>query len=181
MTSNPIENLVAAAVTEGLAARSAFYLAIAEPDEQKLGDPASTDDLQKLESFLGKSLPPSYKAFLAMHDGWRMFDAATDLLSAKEVVKQTASSKLEKWRKIATEVEGIEASSWLLIGTSNVSATKYFLDPTRIHEDGEMAVVEHDKAVESEYVSFLSLLVESNGVYRDGAKEIDGGFDFTNV
>lgn len=176
-----LARVIAKAVAEGVEARSAFYTAMAEPDRQELGSPATEEQLNAVARILGAPLPPTYEAFLRLHNGWKMFDAATDLYSADEIARASASKGLQKWRRIAIEVEGVDAANWLIIGGSREAATKYFIDPGRESTDGEFLVIEHDKVVESEYPSFLDLLYESTSVYREGLKDIDGGFDFSKV
>ena len=63
---------VSAAVKAGVEARSKFYAADEDiEDKQQLGPPASEEQIAKLEQKIGIALPPSYRAFLTIHNGWR--------------------------------------------------------------------------------------------------------------
>jgi hypothetical protein len=181
--ANDLRQLIAQAIKEGVEARAAFYAALEEPDMQKLGPPANTHEITEVEQFFGITLPPSYRAFLELHNGWLMFDAATDLFSTTSLLKEAKSPRLKKWREIASEEEGIESSSLILIGASKVAAMKYFIDPTQVGADGEMCVIEHEKVVEEKYKNFLDFLLQLNAVYRNGVPEsnLDDGFDFSDV
>jgi|APFre7841882724_1041349.scaffolds.fasta_scaffold10322_3 hypothetical protein len=183
MNQEQLESSVEAAVTEGVRLRSEFYGALSEPDEQALGAPATDADLSALAALLGKPLPPSYAAFLKRFGAWKMFDPATDLLPARAIIDQANSDALNRWRTIAIDTEGLQADHWLLIGSSAASASKYFIDPTRVDADGEMPVVEHDRVVAEEYSSFLQCLLETNRQYKDGIEDIrsSDGLDFSNI
>ena len=51
---------------------------------RELGPPASDAALERLGKRYGLTLPPSYAAFLRLHDGWRGFRGDADLLSVAD-------------------------------------------------------------------------------------------------
>jgi SMI1 / KNR4 family (SUKH-1) len=55
-----------------------------EEDEHALGPPASPKQVAKLEDIVGKPLPPSYRAFLELHNGWDDFAGGAKLLSVED-------------------------------------------------------------------------------------------------
>ena len=181
MNQIELRHAINEAVAEGQSLRTQFYESLVEPDKQALGKPASGTDIAQIEALLGAPLPPSFRTFLELFNGWKMFDPAVDLYSAEEILEKASSAKLAAWRKIACEVEGVDAQTWLLIGGSDFAAAKYFLTPTQVSPDGEMAVIDHDKTVEGEYESFLKLLIETNDEYRSGIEDLNTGFDFSNI
>src|SRR2546430_1214868 len=50
----------------------------------KLAKPASPDDIAELEQKLGKALPPSYRAFLELHNGFVNFIGNQNLLAVED-------------------------------------------------------------------------------------------------
>lgn len=181
MDQTEIRRAVGDAVREGQSLRATFYKTLGEPDKQAFGKPASASEIERIETLIGASLPPSFRAFLELFNGWKMFDPAVDLYSAKEILEKASSTKLKSWRQVAFEVEGVNAGNWLLVGGSEFAAAKYFLDPNTLTPDGEMFAIDHDKTVEAEHESFLKLLLVSNDDYRSGNEDLDAGFDFTNI
>lgn len=158
------------AVKRGVAARHAYYEAILLPDEQALGEPARLDLVEALERDLGKPLPPSYRTFLLMFDGWRMIDGGTDLFSVAALLPGAQRAEMAEWQKRA-RAEGDEvAARSLVIGASGVTATKYLLDPEQVDEDGEWALVQHHHEVEAVVPSFLKWLEESVDEYQELAR-----------
>ena len=71
-------------------------LAFDEEDRMMLGEPASPSQIAKLERRLGKPLPPSYRAFLELHNGWELFDGGLNLLS----VEDQDSEWVQEWLKM---------------------------------------------------------------------------------
>jgi cell wall assembly regulator SMI1 len=181
--SEDLVNAVATAVKEAYKARSRFYSAMSEPDEQRLGAPAPEVSVRGLEKALGLMLPPSYRAFLLLHDGWKMVDAATDLYSCSELISTAGDPRTKKWRKIAVDHGDSFANSGIVIGGSKFSASKYLLDPLRTNGVGEMPVIEYDKGgIEETYDTFLEFLIRSSRDFLEAAGDIeDGGYDFSNI
>lgn len=153
------------AVRDGIAARHDYYASIDLPDEQQLGPPASESDLRALEAVLGKALPPSYRTFLELYDGWRMVDGGVDLLSIAEQL-WTRRTEIKDWQKRMLEAGDHVAGSALVIGVSRVTPTRYLLDPALVSADGEWRFVQHHKAEEADLPSFLDWLEESVTEYR---------------
>lgn len=158
------------AVKEGMRTRSLFYASIGLPDEQKLGAPSNEDQLSNLELKLERSLPPSYKMFLRLYNGWHMVDAETDLLSIEEMLTGSRAAKIKTWQQQAEKWGDIVAARGLVIGHSNISQSRIILDPTTINLDGEWRLIEIYKDEELEYESFLEWLEQSAEDYRELSK-----------
>ena len=162
-----IEDRIRQAVIEGKEARSAYYLAIELLDQQQLGLPSNSTLLSELETQLGYHLPPSYRIFLTLFDGWRMVDGAMDLLSIEEMSEGPRKESIIKWKRKAKESGDIVAFRSLVIGLSEITPTKLLLDPEVVDEDGEWRIVQHHKDEECEYPSFLIWLEESVHEFRE--------------
>ena len=155
------------AVVTGLKARSEYYSAIVLPDEQKLGAPALESDLKDLEQWVGRSLPQSYRTFLGLYNGWRMASGAIDILSIQEILRGPRADSIRTWQEMARKSGDPVAARGLVIGYSEVSATKFLLDPDRQDDDGEWTMVGHDKVEEWTTPSFLSWLEGSVTDFRE--------------
>lgn len=104
-----------------------------EPARPVPGAPTPPKELDGLEKTLrrrGLPSPPSYRAFLAAHNGIKAFNAALNLLSAKEVT-EPVDKALES---------DFPTLSKFMIARGN---TPEFisLDPETANSDGEMEVV----------------------------------------
>ncbi|HEU5136390.1 MAG TPA: SMI1/KNR4 family protein [Steroidobacteraceae bacterium] len=149
---------VAAAVKAGMEARSKFYAAIDEPDEQQLGPPTSPALIEKLEQKVGLALPPSYKAFLTLYDGWRMVDAVTDLMPVEDMLSGPRADDIRKWQQDALKWGDEVCGKGLVIGYSDISQSRIILHPLRRNDDGEWRLYETYKDEETEYDSFIAWL-----------------------
>ena len=166
------------AVMQGMAERKNYFEAIGLPDEQMLGRPAAESDLVTLETRLGRSLPPSYRTFLGLFDGWKMIDGGVDLLPVQDLLGGVNHINIESWRQqMKVTGEDVAARS-LVIGISGITPTKYLLDPEVVDEDGEWRLVQHHKIEEAEFPTFLVWLEESVDEYRKLARMTrDGTID----
>lgn len=173
-----IENRIRRAVADGCEARSAYYSELGLPDNQQLGPVANQNRLKELETRIGKPLPPSYREFLSMYNGWRMVTAVMDLLSVEEILEGPREASIRKWQHQALESGDPVAGNALVIGDSLVTPTKLLLDPEVIDEWGEWGVVQHHKEEEIAYPSFLVWLEESVDEFREILQdEIEDGMD----
>jgi cell wall assembly regulator SMI1 len=167
MTKQELQARIEKAVSEGRKSRSAYYAEIALEDEQQFGDPATEDQLSELEARLHRPLPPSYRMFLSLHNGWRMASGAIDLLTVREMLSGPREASIHKWQSQARAVGDSLAADSLVIGYSEISSTKFLLDPTRIDAEGEWTVVGYDKMEEWTCPSFLTWLEESAREFQE--------------
>ncbi len=86
MTNAKVIQQVNRVVSELLAARKELSR-LSEEEEigEKLGLPASAAQIAKVKKLLGKPLPPSYQAFLELHNGWDEFEGDAKILSAEDL------------------------------------------------------------------------------------------------
>ena len=166
-----LEARILRAVTEGRKARSAYYAAVELPDEQELGPPATPAAIAKLEARVGRPLPPSYRTFLSLHDGWKMASGAMDLLSIKDRLEGPMSEAIKKWQEKALKAGDKTAGAALVIGWDKVTASRLLLDPRVPAGEKEWPVIEHHRVEEGDYPDFLAWLEESNEDFRELARE----------
>ena len=167
----PLADRIRQAVARGMEARAEYYGAIDLPNGQQLGPPVEPSKLLQLEERTGLVLPPSYRTFLSLHDGWRMVDGATDLLSVQEMLEGPRQRKIKKWQEQARRTGDSVAANSLVIGSSDITPTRLLLDPESMDSEGEWRVVQHHKAEEYDYPSFLDWLEESAEDFRQLARE----------
>jgi hypothetical protein len=166
-----LEERIQRAVVDGRKVRSTYYTALGLSDEQQLGPPASLAQLTEIEARIGKSLPPSYRTFLCLYDGWRMATASMELLSVAEMLGGPRQASIRKWQQRALEAGDSVAGRSLVIAVSVVTPTKLLLDPETVDAEGEWECVSHHKDEEISYPSFLAWLEESVEEFREILKD----------
>lgn len=169
--SEELEARIAKAIERGCSARSAYYASISLADDQKLGPPASEAQLAELEARLKRPLPPSYRTFLKLHNGWRMASGAVDLLSVEEMLEGPRADKIKKWQAEAEKAGDPLAANGLVIGFGEATSIRLLLDPSTLDETGEWAIVGHDNGPEWNYPSFIAWLEASVEEFRELAEE----------
>ena len=166
-----------------LSSYSDDYLRLADEDEiatldkaqrenRWLGyEPAGADALRAAEERLGVSLPPSYRNFLLVSDGWRDIDPELcELLKIDEIgwFSDIDPDLLSSWSEAGVEdvVEQVEAG---LLGSGETDCAVYWLlDPTKIGPDGEWTAYEWatgDGSDPSPYPSFGALVLTARNVF----------------
>ncbi|MFJ4790057.1 SMI1/KNR4 family protein [Streptomyces sp. NPDC088794] len=127
---------------------------LSEADEEarqqrRLGfAPAYPERIAALEERLGRQLPPSYRAFLEVSDGWRHAGAFVWLLAGTERAgwHEDAMDMAEVYREEldenATDEQVLLAGMWerALQVDAESDITYVLLDPRDVNEDGEWAV-----------------------------------------
>lgn len=165
--NDPLSERIRSAVEQGVSARSKYFHAIDLPDEQVLGGPGDPGAIARIEARMGRRLPPSYRQFLLMFDGWRMVDGGVDLLTAADMVDGETFRLIQEWQERAGNLGDDVALRCLVIGTSNVTPTKYLLDPDIVDKSGEWQFVQHHDGVEAVVSSFLAWLEQAVGEYLE--------------
>jgi hypothetical protein len=149
------------AIENGVAARHTYYKAIDLPDEQVLGAAASEDTIVRLEKLIERRLPSSYRAFLQMHNGWQMIEGDVRLLSVEAQLGGRDRERVVEWQSRMRVTGDLQAARSLVIGVSDVTETRYLLDPELEGDDGEWRLIQHHNGAEAELESFVMWLEES--------------------
>lgn len=127
------------------AKREYEMLAFDEDESIVLGEPCSDEQIAKIESILGKALPPSYRAFLELHNGWDGFDGfgVNKLLSVEDHECDWVKKRVKSLRELFLEDDPFKAGAIpILLGKDE--QTFMILDPRKVREDGEMDFVTFD-------------------------------------
>ena len=138
--------------------------------EMRLGAPSKDAQLLAIEEAMGAPLPPSYRAFLELHDGWRGFTGGLDILSSNErndtTYTQNIASLLDAHSDIA-EAERVPAQA-IYVAASKDDSSLVYLDPRERRPDGEMAVVEYGREGEADrHESFAAFLQSHLALTRE--------------
>lgn len=147
-----------------------------EVQQRELGPPATEDELAQLSHVVGFALPPSWRAFLSLHNGWRDFRGAAKILSTADCTAPWVKQRVRDWEDLLDGqvnpfgdgrqpvLLGMEESSFLVV------------DPTTAQSDGEMSFIMYDYLQEehrfSDLTSYLRhhlLIMRTLISHHDGA------------
>ena len=128
-----------------IAQREYDRLAFDEEFSHDRGAPASADQIVRLERILGHPLPPNYRAFLELHNGWSDFHGDGKLLAVEDHESSWVKKKIRYWSDLWSpdEENPFEHGAIpILLGDS----LHHFLvlDPRRMRKNGNMDFVEYD-------------------------------------
>ena len=143
-------------------------LAFDKERPHELGPPAPPKQIAKLEGILGTSLPPSYRAFLELHNGWSHFDGGAKLLAVEDHGSKWVKERLLEF---ARGFEGVAVNPFeigaipVLLGMNEHNFL--VLDPRKVRKNGEMDFVMYDYTEEEDrFKDFTSYLRDDLDVRR---------------
>lgn len=150
--------------------------------------PASEERIAAMEERLGRRMPPSYRQFLAVSDGWRHAGGFVWLLAGTEEAHWHAneSGLADLFEEDAGPDERWEAGIWRRGLQLDVESdvTHVLMDPEDVDEDGEWAVYTWSSwraAPPERHADFLAFM---RAMYREfhglGARRRDGEPEFVN-
>jgi len=136
-------------------------LAFDEEEEHELGEPCSAEQIKTLEKKLGKSLPPSYRTFLELHNGWSDFAGDAKLLAVEDHESEWVKERLEDLEELFNEFDQDnpfnKGAIPVLLGEDSQQCL--FVEPHTVRENGEMDfvaldIIEEERRFE-DFTSFL--------------------------
>jgi hypothetical protein len=151
------------------ALRTYDRLAFDEVVKHPRGKPCTDKQLARIEKRLGQPLPPSYRAFLELHNGWGEFSGESKLLSVEDHGKEWVQERLDDIGELCDE-EGVEnpfenGAVPVLLGEDTRSVL--YVDPRTVRPDGEMDFVALDIIEEERrFPDFAAFLEHKLGVLR---------------
>jgi hypothetical protein len=127
----------------------------------ELGAPASPMQLAALERRLGSPIPPSYRAFLLLHESWKDFASDSSLLSPNDYDEEWVRERLADLNDLFKEFESDNpVGAWgfpIMLGRTG--RMSLFLDKRSVRADGEMDFVYYDATEEqARFANFLEFL-----------------------
>ena len=135
-----------------------YYELIEAGAEQQLGPPAPEAGIEHLETLLRRKLPPSYRLFLSLHNGWRDWEGDKDLLSIEDREVASHVEHIERMRKVAWEEGWPLLLDGIIIGACLTSNALLILDTTKTDERGEMEIVNWELKEIGRYADFVDML-----------------------
>jgi hypothetical protein len=110
-----------------------------------LGPPASSRQLAVFERKLGAPLPPSYRKFLELHNGWDNLVGDAKILAAEDHDSDWVKEKLQALGILFYEVGKDPLASGSVPVMLGTDARGFLLvDPGTVRPDGEMDFVAYD-------------------------------------
>jgi hypothetical protein len=148
-------------IQEVLRLNEQYYTLIEVESEQALGPPNTEERIRQLEDHVDYRLPPSYRMFLSLHDGWNNWEGDERLLSIGDFYSGRYFEQVRKIKQFAWD-EGISVLvEGIVVGVCLTSASLLLLDPTRTDERGEMEIVNWEHTEVERFPDFLKLLQDS--------------------
>jgi len=148
-----------------------------QPDEEVdelLGPPATRQQLAELERLLGKALPPSYKAFMELHNGWDDFEGEFQILSVEDRQGAMVKARVVELGGffVEQELENPFATWGFLVALGVTGGRLAFLDPRTVRADGEMDLVAFEYTQEEHrFGSFAEFLRHDLNLQREIIKD----------
>jgi hypothetical protein len=149
-----------------------------EPIVEELGPPCSRGDLSVLERQLGAPLPPTYRAFLEIHDGWGLFQGEAKLLAVKDQhetwVKEALNNLSDLFDEFGEE-NPVKAGAFVaMLGQG--SNWSLFLDPHKVDSRGEMEASLFDwTRLENRFADFGAYLANEVEQMREVVRSLKEG------
>lgn len=132
-----------------------------KPDSRP-GKPAPEGSLHRVEASRGIPLPPDFRAFLGLHDGWKQISMGMNLLGTKDLLPGDAQDQVEEIVEIERD-NGRDLGNPLVFELSENDASLVFFDPATRKKDGTMEIVEYlyeENARHKDFLSYLQALVK---------------------
>jgi hypothetical protein len=132
-----------------------------EEADHSPGAPASSLQIAEIERILGKPLPPSYRVFLELHNGWSDFAGGAKLLAVEDHGSDWVKKRLKELGDLLFEDYDknpfLNGAIPVLLGKDENSYL--VLDPGKVQKNGEMDFVLYDYGTEERrFESFTAFL-----------------------
>ncbi|MBL8923137.1 MAG: SMI1/KNR4 family protein [Myxococcaceae bacterium] len=139
------------------------------------GPPATDEALAAYERHLGRALPPSYRAFLELHDGYRGLAYPGDMLAIGDLLPGGKwAARAAVWRERSSRAGAEETREAIPIANLGQPNSWVFLDPTQPAALGELMVVEWDPEDTTGYQDLVAFLEECLETVEYGIAEANG-------
>ena len=154
-----------------------FVLTYDEDSPQVLGPPATAQQLSALARKLGSPLPPTYAAFLRLHNGWLEWSGGARVLSTEEHDEPWVKKRMEQVRyhfKEFFDERVLDSAFVVILGEDEPDFV--YLDKSKPFANGEFEVV-HTDLIRGEFgrypdfASFLEAAAESSERLVESARK----------
>jgi len=141
-----LKERIVAAIDRLRNANNAYSLLEFDEDSQQiLNPPATAAQIADVERRLGATLPPSYRAFLGLHNGWTDFTGGAMILPSEEFDKPWVDQRTKRIHEHIREFEqpGLLKNAFFIMLGEDEPDFVYF-DKSKRSPEGEMEVVHWD-------------------------------------
>jgi cell wall assembly regulator SMI1 len=136
--------------------------------------PATAAALASLEQAFGQALPPEYRTFLELHDGWPEYSGEVDILSTSQMLGGPMHERIAELKALMLEEEDKRAAKGFIIQASIYEPQVLYLDIGKKRADGGVDVVFWEHGPEDRYRNFLSFLKQEAKDFEEMAVEERG-------
>jgi cell wall assembly regulator SMI1 len=114
--------------------------------------PASKKEIAEYELYLGHPLPPSYKAFLELYNGYKGLTVAGDMLSIRSVMPGGEQYEIiKRWKTLSARYGSGEVIDATVIASMGSRNKWIYLDPNRPTSQKELTVIQYEPEDSDEY------------------------------
>jgi len=111
--------------------------------------PATDRQIVSYEQYLGLRLPPSYRAFLELHNGYEWLAFPGHMLSIQDVVPGGEYfDDIKEWKTVMAEAGLSEALDGIVVAYLDQPNNWAYLDPNRARDGGEFDLALHVSGVD---------------------------------
>jgi hypothetical protein len=135
-----------------------YYDLIQAGLNQELGPPAPESEIANFENWVGYTLPPSYRTFISLHNGWRHWEGDTNILSIEEMRQGPNADSINSWKSEAWAEGQSVFLEGLVIAASLVTPGGLILDTSSVDQRGEMEIVNWEYSEIARYSDFVDML-----------------------
>lgn len=148
------------ALRRGTEIRNRYFYDESDP-VSALHNGASDAEILDLEASLGYRLPPTYRLFLSISNGWDFVDAHLSLMSSRDIKNAAETKEFAKWYADMGKYDLDYPKNVVVVGTSDITEAKYLL----VVPDANAEKKEFESLPEEWPVMYLS--ESSDYVYDD--------------
>lgn len=138
--------------------RQRYYELIEAKLIQDRGPPATEAEINDFERQTGKALPPSYKQFLRLHNGWSHWEGDIRMLSLKDMLAGPYATWVRTWQKEAILGGDDVIENGLVIACELNAASGLVLDLSAMDTRGEYEIVSWENGPVTRYHDMFELL-----------------------
>lgn len=126
--------------------------------------PATAPQIAAYEQYLRLALPASYRAFLELHNGYEWLAFPGHMLAIEDVVPGGEYfDDIKEWKQGMAEAGLTGALDGIVVAYLDQPNNWAYLDPHRVHADGEFDVALHVAGVDPSFYPTVVELIRSAG------------------
>ena len=148
-------------IRELIETRQAYYDLIKSGITQQLGEPATPEEIQRVESKFECRLPDSYKQLLGCHNGCSNWEGEVHLLSTDQILDGEFCDWIAIWQEEAKGMDNEDVSNGLIIACELNAACGLILLKDEVADSGEMPILEWDNGPVRKYKNMEELIIHN--------------------